>query len=164
MASRRRPQPASRGAYGRSSAFSRCLAFSIALEHSSIFSSISSSSPLRLRSREKNSYPWPTAISPSRNIRSAKTCVARNPVPKRPVVSVDPKSLLEPPDNSAASSWEENGAPSCSKIVRPFSSLRSTVTTSLPALGPASSAFCRSSNGHLTPARCGASRASRTLL
>jgi hypothetical protein len=83
-------------------------------------------------------------------------------VPNRPVVISDSNSLLEPPESNAASSANVNGAPSCSNT-KTFEVRRSrTDTDEAPGRGPASSAFCSSSNGQRAPATCGLLRASFT--
>ena len=128
------------------------LADRMASRQASIFWRIASSSPPRSNSRSNCSYPLGVCSSPLRLVLSVKTCVTRKPVPKRPVVSSDSKSLFEPPDSNAVRSLDENGIPSCSNSTLVCSQLKRIATDELPARGPESRAFWSNSNGQRGPA------------
>jgi hypothetical protein len=66
---------------------------------------IESSSGARSRTRAKRSKVSLVLKIPETVVFGEKTWVTRKPVPKRPVVSSDSNSLLEPPERSAANSF-----------------------------------------------------------
>ena len=145
---------------------SRCetwLADRMASVQAAIFCRIASSSPARSSSKSNCSNPLGVSRRPCKLVRSAKTCVTRKPVPKRPVVSSDSKSLLEPPDSNAVKSLDAKGTPSCSNATVDCSQLREIATDELPSRGPKSSAFWSNSNGQRSPADGTLRRASATF-